>query len=467
MNANVPRDLETICLKGLRKEPEHRYSSASALANDLRRFLQGRPIAARPLGWGVRLLRWGRRNPAAAALVAMALALVGLALGGGLWLERQQAERRAEAARQEGRESQAFEAVLTQAADLQQQGRWPEARAALDGAPSLLGASAPAGLRDRVGQARADAEMAAELEEIRMRLSETRRGSESISPAELYAEAFRTYGITLMLQPAEAAARVRRSAIRETLLASLHDWFYWVAVENRDSLREMLDQADENEWRRAFREALAARDAGKLKELATSAEAADQPPVVLSGLGGTLLAGGQREEALALLSEAQQRHPGDYWINYLLGHYWDEERPQLAVGYFRATVALRPSSDQAYTMLGRALRKSGDVDGAIAAFRKAITVNRNCPAIRDLASVMATRGGLEPTRVVWERILEGSPPDYDAWYGYAQLCAFLGNEEAYHRACKALVEHFGDGTQHWTITERTSLACLLLPTSGD
>src|SRR5262249_45245000 len=110
LNANVPRDLETICLKCLRKEPEHRYASAAALADDLRRFLQGRPIEARPLGWGVRLLRWGRRNPAAAALVATGLALVGMALGGGLWLERQQAERRAETARREGRESQAFDA---------------------------------------------------------------------------------------------------------------------------------------------------------------------------------------------------------------------------------------------------------------------------------------------------------------------------------------------------------------------
>ena len=52
------------------------------------------------------------RNPAAAALVATALALVGLAVGGGFWLQRQQAERREETARQEGRESQAVEAVL-------------------------------------------------------------------------------------------------------------------------------------------------------------------------------------------------------------------------------------------------------------------------------------------------------------------------------------------------------------------
>src|SRR5437879_4892919 len=106
LNAQVPRDLETICLKCLHKEPERRYASAAALADDLRRFQEGRPIQARPLGWGGRLWRWGRRKPAAAALVVTALALVGLALGGGLWLERQQADRRAEEARQGGREWQ-------------------------------------------------------------------------------------------------------------------------------------------------------------------------------------------------------------------------------------------------------------------------------------------------------------------------------------------------------------------------
>jgi tetratricopeptide (TPR) repeat protein/tRNA A-37 threonylcarbamoyl transferase component Bud32 len=68
LNARVPRDLETICLKCLCKEAEHRYDSATALAEELSRFLAGRPIQARPLGPVARLGRWCRRNPAAAAI---------------------------------------------------------------------------------------------------------------------------------------------------------------------------------------------------------------------------------------------------------------------------------------------------------------------------------------------------------------------------------------------------------------
>jgi WD40 repeat protein len=82
MNRRVDRDLETICLKCLEKDPRRRYDSAAAVADDLERYLRGEPILARRVGTWVRTVKWTRRRPASAALAAVSgiavLTLVGL-----------------------------------------------------------------------------------------------------------------------------------------------------------------------------------------------------------------------------------------------------------------------------------------------------------------------------------------------------------------------------------------------------
>jgi WD40 repeat protein len=114
-NPRVDRDLETICLKCLEKDPKRRYDSAAALADDLERYLHGEPILARRTGTWERLRKWSRRHPAAAALVGMsavaALTLAGL--GVALFIHSQLRSAYAEVERQSGIAQRALASELS------------------------------------------------------------------------------------------------------------------------------------------------------------------------------------------------------------------------------------------------------------------------------------------------------------------------------------------------------------------
>jgi WD40 repeat protein len=112
LNARVDRDLETICLKCLEKDPARRYGSAEALAEDLEHWLAGEPILARPGGTWERAAKWARRRPAAAALVgvsllaAVALLVLGLVYDARLQAALGRAAHQEHAARQANDEAQ-------------------------------------------------------------------------------------------------------------------------------------------------------------------------------------------------------------------------------------------------------------------------------------------------------------------------------------------------------------------------
>ncbi len=80
LRRGLPKDLETICLRCLHKEPAKRYASAQVLAEDLHRWLEGKPIQARPVSDWEKMVKWAKRQPAVAALIALLI----LVIGGGM-----------------------------------------------------------------------------------------------------------------------------------------------------------------------------------------------------------------------------------------------------------------------------------------------------------------------------------------------------------------------------------------------
>jgi WD40 repeat protein len=94
LQPRVPRDLETICLKCLHKDPQRRYTSAKDLSDDLRRWRQGEPIQARPAGLVERGLKWMARRPTTAALLAVSLLTALVLVASGLWFTTQLARER-------------------------------------------------------------------------------------------------------------------------------------------------------------------------------------------------------------------------------------------------------------------------------------------------------------------------------------------------------------------------------------
>jgi eukaryotic-like serine/threonine-protein kinase len=95
LQPKVPRDLETIALKCLRKDPTRRYPSVLELADDLGRYLENRPILARPASAGERLVKWARRSPLKASALAFGIVVILLTLG--LALEETRSARQKEA----------------------------------------------------------------------------------------------------------------------------------------------------------------------------------------------------------------------------------------------------------------------------------------------------------------------------------------------------------------------------------
>ncbi|HJZ91232.1 MAG TPA: serine/threonine-protein kinase [Gemmataceae bacterium] len=539
LNAKVPRDLETICLKCLEKDPLKRYSSASDLTADLHRFERGESIAARRPGQLERVVKWVRRRPTAAALVGASVLFTITLIGGALWLAVQQAQRR-----------QAVEADLREVAELQRQARWADAHAALERAEARLNGGGARDLRQQFDQAQHNLDLVIELDRIRLsrvtsgnvvsRLSRVTSGNLVVYRTKAdqdYAKAFSNSGLAKRSDPPDVvAARIQASAVRVALIAGLDDWAVCAGdKDQRDWLLAMARIADPDPqgWRDRIRDPVSWDDPAVLAELAQTVPVSELSVPLLLALAERLgVAGG---DAPAFLKRVLAENPTDFWVNLILGDALLAAAPVEAGGYYRAALAARPGAAVAYTALGDALRAQnlrdeairyyrravqidpqyarghtnlgnilndlGRMDEATACYGRALEVDPNYAwAHFDLANMLRDAGrmdeaiehyrqylAVDPThpyvahlvradpvrkgrgeelRREWKKELEADPPGHDAWFGYAELCLFLGHEDEYRRARQELLRHFGTTSDPY-VAERVARTVLLSPAAED
>jgi serine/threonine-protein kinase len=356
LNARVPRDLETVCLKCLAKDPRRRYARAADLAADLGRYLRGEPVAARPVGTLERAGRLVRRHPGRAAAGLAGVLVAAALLLGGWWAlaERAATER-------------AVEGDLAEAEQALERSSWAEARTALDRARLRLGGGGPAGLRGRLDRADGGLELASRLEDVRTKYVE----SAGTGPGGMFdwAQADRDYETVFREAalgtpddpPEQVAERVRATGVRRAVVAALDRWAACAPDRRRlgwvFAVARAADPDPGSGWRDRVRDAGVGRDAAVLAELARTAPLDGQSVPLHLTLGHWL--GDAGGDGVGFLRRVQEAHPDDFWATFQLAVALDLRRDPDAIGYYRAALSIRPRSLAALNNLGVALEQQG------------------------------------------------------------------------------------------------------------
>jgi eukaryotic-like serine/threonine-protein kinase len=382
----VDRDLETICLKCLEKEPARRYGSGEALADDLERYLHGEPITARPVTMIERMVKWMRRKPASVALISSIIGALGLTITGLWWQAQTASARRLERTVAEARARLVVEAAIDLADESRKKFRFDEARATLVHATNLLAADSPNELQDRVSRATDDLAFARELDAIRMRRSiwiaaEAGKGRfdfESAAPA--YRAVFLAHGLDVATaDPASVAEKVRASVLRGALVAALDDW---AILEPSMTLRNRMLTAvrlvDPGPWLDRYRDPDVRASEEHIRTLVQSADLSALSPGTITALAELMAR--NKMDTNHMLLRAQFAHPTDFLIPFSLGlHASAALKNSDAIAHYRAARAARPDVPALLINLGQALMRTGDREGHLECCREAARLVPDLP----------------------------------------------------------------------------------------
>jgi tetratricopeptide (TPR) repeat protein len=424
LNKAIPAELETIILKALEKNPADRYATAQDLADELGRYLKNEPIRAKRPS----LLMWARkfalRHKPVVTTVGAALLLFLVVLGGGVgWVVGDRAAQRAKAA-------QRFDDALGHVLALMENENWPDANAAAQLAAVILESEGADELRlQRLRRIEADLDMVAKVESTRLKQGAIREAAalkgekfDTSAAARDFAEIFGNYDLPLLEMEAEAAAqRIAHSLIRAPVLAAVADWAEYTGdLTAKEKLSAILRLAARTPWRQQMFEVVKLQDWPALARLTQEPSSFRQDPADLLVLGN-LIAQTDRPRAIEFLKQAQQRHPNDPWINLALAEHLTKMKPASmdeAIGYFRAALALRPTSPAVHRSLGNALCERGALAEAEAQFREAIDLKPDyADAYSGLGDVLHRKGRLDEAIAKQREALRHDKANYLAQTG--------------------------------------------------
>jgi serine/threonine-protein kinase len=411
-------ELDWIVMKALEKDRSRRYETASAMAADVRRYLNDEPVLACPPSATYRLRKFARRHTAGLGIAGLALVFVVLLGSGAGWTLRDRMVRQA-------RLSVEVEHALDDASKAREQAstftdspiRWEatlaEAASHLKRAKGLaehdetalepttlerlqaLHAELDADETDRRFAGRFEEILLAEYE-VNVAKPESKIQISYMALKRAFHDYYRIEFGTTTTEQVAAIIQERSKAIQDLLLASLDVSLEYVPKADHQSqqwLAALLDAADPRPWRKRAQQALRASDWKAFEQVFEEAVTARQSPLLLDRLAAKTPWGSPIH--LKLLRRFRQAYPGDFWANHSLAGYlhYANSQPEEAIRYYTAALALRPHNPIACANLGHALRSLGDLDGAISAYREAIDGHADYVAIHESLALALDQKG--------------------------------------------------------------------------
>jgi tetratricopeptide (TPR) repeat protein len=412
------------------------------------------------------------------ALAALAILVVTGGGAAGLWIKAERDQKRSEIGRQVHLALERAVSLQARAASAGGLGPWREARAEAERARGLAESGGAGGelltrvrdLLEKIDEEERRQRLLADLEaawlaQMDSNLKDGLWSRERAVP--ILRDALEAFGLPAGKGDAkEAAARIVAlpSSMRDALIAALDDWIYiagnpqYKVVElHLEWLKAVVGEADSDPWRKALRKLMAESDPEErkqaLEKLAEAPELARQPLPDLILLTRQLESSAP-DKAVQVLAKANEAHRGDFSVLFRLGFgfYWHLKppRPDEAVRYLTAAVALRPQNARAHLNLGNALGEQGKLDEAIAAYKRAIRLQSEYPAAyNDLGLAMEKEGKHNEALANYRKAIELKPDFAVAYSNIGNVLMEQGEvEEALAHFRKAIEIDPNSGAAH-------------------